>query len=138
MPSAAAAPLPLRRLLLVAAVCGAAAAARAADDFERPPIAYSASTPDNPVERLQARLDAGEARLARDERCGYLPAVLDALGVPRSSQALVLSKTSLQQQKIGPRNPRAIYFNDDVYVGYVRSGDVVELSVADPALGTVF
>lgn len=135
---AAATPSLLRRLLLAAVVCAPAAVARAADDFERPPIAYSSSTPDNPVERLQARLDAGEARLAHDEGCGYLPAVLDALSVPRSSQALVFSKTSLQQQKIGPRNPRALYFNDDVYVGYVRSGDVVELSVADPALGTVF
>lgn len=126
---------PLPGLLLMAA-CGCVATA--ADEFDRPPIAYATSTPDNPVERLQARLDAGAVRLGHDDRCGYLPAVLDALGVPRSSQALVFSKTSLQQQKIGPRNPRALYFNDDVYVGYVRTGDVVELSVADPALGTVF
>lgn len=127
------------RWLLVALMAGwSAAAIRAADDFERPPISYSESTPDNPVTRLQARLDAGQARLAFDDRCGYLPGVLEGLGVPRSSQAVVFSKTSLQQQKIGPRNPRALYFNDDVYVGYVRSGDVVELSVADPRLGTVF
>ena len=124
--------------LLMAVACWAAAMAPAADDYERPPISYSESQPDNPVERLQCRLDAGQARLPFDDRCGYLPGVLDALGVPRSSQALVFSKTSLQQQKIGPRNPRALYFNDDVYVGYVRSGDVVELSVADPRLGTVF
>jgi len=123
---------------MVAVAIWGAAVAPAADDYERPPISYSASRPDNPVERLQARLDAGQARLPFDDRCGYLPAVLDALGVPRSSQALVFSKTSLQQQKIGPRNPRALYFNDDIYVGYVRSGEVVELSVADPGLGTVF
>jgi hypothetical protein len=127
---------PLRCLVVAVTACGWVAVA--ADEFDRPPIAYETSTPHNPVERLQARLDAGTARLEHDERCGYLPAVLDALGVPRSSQALVFSKTSLQQQKIGPRNPRALYFNDDVYVGYVRTGDVVELSVADPALGTVF
>lgn len=124
--------------LVVAVAIWGAAMAPAADDYERPPISYSTSQPDNAVERLQARLDAGQARLPFDERCGYLPAVLDALGVPLSSQALVFSKTSLQQQKIGPRNPRALYFNDDIYVGYVRSGDVVELSVADPGLGTVF
>lgn len=121
---------------LVVGVAGPPAAA--IDDFERPPISYSASRPDNAVERLQARLDAGGIELPYDARCGYLPGVLDALGVPRSSQTLVFSKTSLQMQKIGPRNPRALYFNDDVYVGYVRSGDVVEVSVADPALGTVF
>ena len=108
------------------------------DEYDRPPISYATAAPDNPVERLQARLDAGAERLEFDERCGYLPGVLEALGVPVSSQTLVFSKTSLQQAKIGPRNPRALYFNDDVYVGYVRTGDVVELSVADPGLGTVF
>lgn len=110
----------------------------AEDDFERPPIAYRESTPDNPVERLQTRLDRGEARLAYEEKLGYLRSVLVELGVPVSSQTLVFSKTSLQQQRITPRNPRALYFNDDVYVGYVHSGEVVELSVADPKLGTVF
>jgi hypothetical protein len=126
------------RLLLLLLACGIAGGGAAADEFDRPPISYATATPDNPVERLQARLDAGAVTLEHDERYGYLPGVLRALGVPRSSQTLVFSKTSLQQAKIGPRNPRALYFNDDVYVGYVRSGDVVELSVADPALGAVF
>ena len=115
-----------------------ATSATAEDDFELAPIRYSASTPDNAVSRLQARLDAGEATLAWDDSCGWLPGVLAALDVPTSSQTLVFSKTSLQQTRIGPRNPRALYFNDDVYIGYVRSGEVVEVSVADPALGTVF
>lgn len=110
----------------------------AEDDFELAPILYSASTPDNPVSRLQARLDAGESTLAWEDSVGWLGSVLAALDVPTSSQTLVFSKTSLQQTRINPRNPRALYFNDDVYVGYVRAGDVVEVSVADPALGTVF
>lgn len=112
--------------------------AAAEDDFERPPIDYSASAPDNAVERLQRRLDAGTATLDHDGATGYLESVLDALDVPVSSQTLVFSKTSLQQQRIRPANPRALYFNDDVYIGYVRSGDMVEVSVADPKLGTVF
>ncbi|MFM7076821.1 MAG: hypothetical protein ACKO3G_12250 [Planctomycetaceae bacterium] len=111
---------------------------RAEDEFERPPISYSAGTPDNAVERLQRRLDAGEVALAHDGRTGYLRGVLEALGVPVSSQMLVFSKTSLQQRLITPRNPRALYFNDDVYVGWVPGGEVVEVSVADPGLGTVF
>ena len=126
-----------RTILLLATLVGTAGFGFA-DEFDRPPISYATATPDNPVERLQARLDAGAVKIEHDDRCGYLPCVLRALGVPVSSQTLVFSKTSLQQAKIGPRNPRALYFNDDVYVGYVRSGDVVELSVADPALGTVF
>ncbi len=112
--------------------------AAAEDDFELAPILYSASTPDNPVSRLQARLDAGESTLAWDGAVGWLGSILAALEVPTSSQTLVFSKTSLQQTRISPRNPRALYFNDDVYVGYVRAGDVVEVSVADPTLGTVF
>lgn len=124
--------------LLLGMLLVTASRARAEDDFERPPISYSATTPDNVIERLQRRLDAGEATLACDDRCGYLRSVLDALDVPLSSQTLVFSKTSLQQHRIRPGNPRALYFNDDVYIGYVRSGDVVEVSVADPNLGTVF
>jgi len=112
--------------------------ATAGDDFEQAPIRYSATAPDNTVSRLQERLDAGTETLAWKEGTGWLASVLAALEVPVSSQTLVFSKTSLQQARIGPRNPRALYFNDDVYVGYVRGGDVVELSVADPLLGTVF
>jgi len=51
---------------------------------------------------------------------------------------LVFSKTSLQRHRISPRTPRAIYFNDDVYVGYCRSGEVLEISAVDPELGAVF
>jgi len=126
---------------IVAAVVAAGLVAgrgRAQDEYERDPVAYSATAPDNAVERLQSRIDAGEVVLRHEERTGFLRPVLQALAVPVSSQALVFSKTSLQQQRISPRNPRALYFNDDVYVGYVRGGEVLEVSVADPRLGAVF
>jgi len=110
----------------------------AQDDFDRPPIAYSLTEPDNPVARLQAAVDRGSVQLEFQEPYGYLKSVLTALEVPVSSQMLVFSKTSLQRHRISPRTPRAIYFNDDVYIGYCRSGDVVEMAVADPQLGTVF
>lgn len=110
----------------------------AVDGFELPPVAYSATRPTDAVAGLQARLDSGESRLVFEESTGYLRSVLDLLRVPLSSQVLVFSKTSLQQRLITPRNPRAIYFNDEVYVGFVRGGDVLELSAADPRLGTVF
>jgi len=110
----------------------------AVDSFEQPPISYSDSRPANAIEELNDRLGSGAARLVFDHSLGYLRSVLDLLQVPISSQTLVFSKTSLQQRHISPRNPRAIYFNDEVYVGFVRGGDVLELSVADPQLGTVF
>ena len=122
----------------VAAILCAAAGIRAEDEYERPPISYSAGVPDNAVERLQRRLDARQVALVHDDRTGYLRGVLEALRVPVSSQVLVFSKTSLQQRLISPRTPRALYFNDEVYVGWVPGGEVVEISVADPGLGTVF
>jgi hypothetical protein len=130
--------LPAPRAAILAALLAFAQARSLADEFDRPPISYATATPFNAVETLDRRLADGAATLRRDAASGYLEAVLDALAVPVASQTLVFSKTSLQQAKISPRNPRAIYFNDDLYVGYVRGGDVLEFAVADPALGTVF
>ena len=64
--------------------------------------------------------------------------MLRELGVSQSSQVLVFSKTSLQSRRIWPQRPRALFFSDDVYVGFCQSGDVIEVSAADPQLGTVF
>lgn len=111
---------------------------RALDDYEQAPIHYSTATPDNVVSRLQQRLDARELELDFHADDGYVRAVLTALDIPISSQTLVFSKTSLQRNKISPKRPRALYFNDDVYVGFCQQGDVVEISAVDPQLGTVF
>ncbi|MBX9790512.1 MAG: hypothetical protein K2Y37_16455 [Pirellulales bacterium] len=115
-----------------------ASAVGAGDENEQPPISYSQSTPHNCVSKLQARLDQDELRLDYDEGQGYLRALLSALQVPVESQMLVFSKTSLQRDRISPQSPRAIYFNDEVYVGYCRSGEVLEISAVDPVLGAVF
>lgn len=125
------------RHLTAGLLLGLAALARA-DDFDRPPIRYSSARPDNAVTRFQQRLDAGEVKLEFTDEFGYLPAVLKELNVPPSSQMLVFSKTSLQRDRIAPRTPRALYFNDDLYVGFCRLGEVMEVAVADPALGNVF
>ncbi len=130
----------LRRVLIAVAMglLGLAAAALQAEEYERPPINYSTATPDNPLSRLQAKLAAGELELPHEPDFGYLRAVLQALDVPESSQMLVFSKTSLQRDRIAPETPRAIYFSDDVYVGFCQDGDVLELSAVDPQLGAVF
>ncbi|MDB5346646.1 MAG: hypothetical protein JWP89_5023 [Schlesneria sp.] len=109
-----------------------------AQDFEREPINYATATPDNPISRLRTRLDEGTSQLSFAEGPGYLKSLLAELKIPVSSQTLVFSKTSLQRHRITPRTPRAIYFNDDTYVGFCQNGDVLELSVADPQLGAVF
>ena len=124
--------------VLVLIALAALARTAAAQDFEHEPINYATATPDNCVSQLQAKLDSGQAALTYDPQVGYLKSVLDSLNVPVSSQTLVFSKTSLQGQRIGPRTPRALYFNDDVYIGFCQNGEVVEVSAVDPQLGAVF
>jgi hypothetical protein len=109
-----------------------------AADYDAEPINYEKAAANNAIERLQQRLDAGKTKLKRDEKFGFLPALLKELNVPVSSQMLVFSKTSFQFRRINPQAPRAIYFNDDVYVGFCQKGPMLEVSVADPNLGTVF
>jgi hypothetical protein len=124
--------------LPAAALAGLLAAQARGTDIEREPIRYNDAPADNAVSRLQSELDAGRVSLDREERHGHLRALLRRLGVPESSQVLVFSKTSLQRQRIAPATPRAVYFSDDVYVGYCQSGAVMEVSASDPRLGTVF
>ncbi len=92
----------------------------------------------DPVTELQERIDSGETRLEFTPKHGYLEALLEELDIPVSSQTLVFSKTSLQTDYISPATPRAIYFNDDVYLGWVRGGPVMELASTDPVYGTLF
>jgi hypothetical protein len=135
------------KLLLCFLFCGIGLVALQAEDFqgaahkleyEDAPMKYNDQTPTDAVAQLQHRLSTGETKLKYDEQFGYLPALLDELKVPRSSQALVFSKTSLQIAFITPDNPRAIYFNDDVYIGYIPGAPSIEVASADPKLGGVF
>lgn len=102
------------------------------------PINYLTDEVNDPVARLQKRLEAGSASLPFDDEHGYLKGVLDFLGIPTSSQTLVFSKTSFQYRKISPKTPRALYFNDDVYVGWVRGGKALEIASFDPRQGAIF
>ncbi len=103
-------------------------------DLDRAPIEYETATPDDAVTALIGRLR--QTTLEHDDDHGYLRSVLAQLEVPVSSQVLVFSRTSLQRSRISPKTPRAIYFNDEVAVGFCLRGDVLEISAADPHLGT--
>lgn len=123
-------------------------ASAAAPVFHQPTIPLPAIAPVStfgadgeridPVESLQALIESGEVSLAYDPVTGYLPAVLAALDIPISSQALVFSRTSLQTLDIAPWAPRAVYFNDDVYVGLVQDSPILEIASIDPDDGAVF
>ncbi len=109
-----------------------------AQEYEQEPIRYSEAKPDNRISQLIERIDAGKAQLDYEPHFGLLRSLLKELKVPESSQTLVFSKTSLQRHRISPRTPRALYFNDDVYVGFCQDGDLLEVSAVDAQLGTVF
>jgi len=109
-----------------------------ATDLNADPIKYATAPAHNVIEQLRSRLESGQVQAPRDPKMGYLPSLLKALHIPESSQVLVYSKTSLQRHRISPATPRALYFNDDVYLGYCQQGNVIEVSAVDPQLGTVF
>lgn len=133
--------VPFRRqfIIVIACVVAGGGAVFASDaEFAHEAIDYANRTPQNAVSRLQQRIESGETRLELDEKTGWLRSLLAELEVDTSSQMLVFSKTSLQRSRIAPETPRAIYFNDDVYVGFCHRGNVIELTAADPELGAVF
>jgi hypothetical protein len=103
---------------------------------DHPAIQYSKQPPNDPVARLSKKIESGQVKLDyAPGGLGYLPSLLKQLDVPVDSQVLVFSKGSIQAERISPRTPRAIYFNDDVAVGYVQNGDALELTGLDPIRG---
>lgn len=106
--------------------------------FSDPPINYRSNDLNDPVAKLQRKLERGSARLVYEPEHGYLRSVLQLLEVPIESQTLVFSKTSFQYPKISPEHPRALYFNDDVYVGSVHEGKAIEIVSFDPMQGAIF
>ncbi len=107
-------------------------------DTEYEVIEYSTSTPTDPVARLQQKLNDGDVELQFDGESGYLASLLRQLKISVASQMLVFSKTSFRTSLISSQTPRAIYFNDNVYVAWEQNSPVVEISSFDPRLGPVF
>jgi hypothetical protein len=92
----------------------------------------------DPVALLQRRIENREVKLKFEKDRGYLKSLLDALQIPRSSQALVFSKTSSQADWTSARTPRAIYFNDNVYVAWTPDAPKIDLISMDPRKGPIF
>lgn len=119
-----------------AALASSLARAQSEADYEQPPVSYSKTTPRDAVTRLQARFARGEIMLTGSD-LAMLQQVLGELGVSADTQMLVFSRTSFQRGRIRPDQPRALYFSDSVYVGWVPGG-LVEVTAIDPTLGPVF
>jgi hypothetical protein len=105
---------------------------------DHPAIQYSTRPVDTRVSRLNRDLETGKASLTFSKGSGYLASLLNALQLPVESQMLVFSETSAQATLIAPRNPRALYFNDDTAVGWVRGAEQLEIVAQDPHQGPIF
>lgn len=106
-------------------------------DFKAEPHNYFQRKPKDRFAQLQEKMARGEVKLDTSSDKAFLQSLLVALKVPVSSQMLVFSATSLQDDKIHPTNPRALYFNEDTYVGLVP-GARAEVIGIDPEIGAVF
>lgn len=101
------------------------------------PHRYFQRTAQDRFSRRIPELAEGRLPLDRSSERAFLKSLLQALGIPESSQLLVFSNTSLQLSLINPGNPRALYFSDDLYLGYVPGGKI-EVATIDAELGAVF
>ncbi len=105
--------------------------------FREAPHKYLEYKPDDRFARLQKQITKGQVKLDTSNDKAFLTSILEALDIPISSQLLVFSASSLQSEIINPRNPRALYFNEDTYIGYVPGGKV-EVIAMDPDMGAMF
>src|SRR3954463_4708367 len=122
--------------LVAAALAGTAAVSQ----FEERPfsaspdhsaIEYASRSSTDAVARLNLDLANAPGQLSHQAGSGYLQSVLSALQLPVDSQLMVFSKTGLQRAWTNPDNPRALFFNDHVVLGYVRGAPMLELIAQD-------
>jgi hypothetical protein len=107
--------------------------------YEHKAIQYFETPTDEAVKRLDDSIDQGKAKLDFEPGgLGYLRDLLKQLGLNVDSQVMVFSQTSFQATLISPQRPRAVYFNDEISVGFVPHGEVMEVSSLDPKQGVIF
>jgi hypothetical protein len=109
----------------------------AMDEFATAPHLYWEKPQQDRFSKMIAQVAAGKAALDLSNNTAFLLSLLKALEIPVSSQLLVFSGSSLQKRLINSRNPRALYFNEDTFVGFVPGGRI-EIASLDPELGLIF
>jgi hypothetical protein len=106
--------------------------------YGRDPVDYSGKKIDDAITQALERNEDLLKSVKPESRSGFLKAVLQFLDVPVESQLLVFSKTARVQPPVGPKSPRAIYFNDDVMVGWTPTSRELEIAAIDPFKGAIF
>jgi hypothetical protein len=129
-------------LLVASTACwwlaDAAPAATPVGPFGDEPHNYWTQPKDDPFTKFTQRVEKGEVKLdASGGEKDFVTKLLGQLGISPNSQLWIFSATSLQSGRISTRNPRALYFNEDVYLGYVPGGQL-EVASLDSELGTIF
>jgi hypothetical protein len=132
----------LAAFVVLAGACAAAVLAQRTDAFvesrDHPAIEYSKGPVTDRVADLNRQIQDRSIRLKFDGPGGYLRSALEGLNVPVESQVALFSQNSSQGDLISMKNPRALFFNDAVSVGFVRGGTVLEVAADDPRQGVVF
>jgi hypothetical protein len=105
---------------------------------DHPAIEYATRPTTDAVARLNRKIQSGQVQLKYEGVPGYLPSILNALDIPIESQMVVFSKTSLEMHLINPNNPRTIFFNDQVAIGWVPGEPFVEVIADDARQGVIF
>jgi hypothetical protein len=105
---------------------------------EHPAIDYATRPTRDRIALLAQAIARGTASLTHRPPAGFLLSLLESLGISPESQLLVFSKTGLQRASTGPENPRALYFNGSIVVGYIPGARFLEIAAHDPEQGVVF
>ncbi|MFT5469446.1 MAG: hypothetical protein ACI8UO_004567 [Verrucomicrobiales bacterium] len=130
----------MRTFLITAATClsfANAASGQTFNDIDQPPHNYWTAKLTDPMTRLIDRVNEGKGESLELKGQQLLNRLLEELEIPAESQVMVFSRTSLQKDAVTRANPRAIYFNEDTYLGYIP-GARIEIASSDPELGAVF
>ena len=110
---------------------------QAFNDYDQLPHNYWKAKLKDPMSLLLENVDDGRLKLVESNDYHLLENLLNELDIDKESQVLVFSKTSLQRAAVSSKNPRAIYFNDEIYLGWMPKGRI-EIASADPERGFVF
>ncbi len=102
------------------------------------PINYRSDDLSDPVARLEQQIEQGTASLGYDPDHGYLKSVLNLLKVPVNRRPWCSPRPASSIRRSRPAHPRALYYNDDVYVGTVHDGKAIEIVSFDARQGAIF
>lgn len=106
-------------------------------DLDHPAHNYWKRPLEDNFSRMVGDLNSGKIALDRSGELPFLRSLLEHFDIPVESQLQVFSTTSLQLRFISPRNPRAIYFNEDISIGFIPGGRIEVISL-DPQAGAIF